>query len=55
MMANNPQKQPWTEEERASIRQLIRYGLAVFAAVSIALVAVAIASNVLGIAQITLR
>jgi len=48
-------KQPWTEEELAQIRQLIRYGLSIFAAVAVALVVVAVMSNILGIQVITLR
>ncbi|MCS6836714.1 MAG: hypothetical protein NZ750_11950 [Anaerolineae bacterium] len=47
--------QPWTEEERAQLRQLIRYGLSIFAAVALTLVVVAVMSNVLGIQVVTLR
>ena len=37
----------WTEGERAGLRRLVRYGIAIFAAVSITLVIVAVAASVL--------
>lgn len=38
---------PLTEEEKANVRQLVRYALAIFLAVSVTLVVVALASSAL--------
>lgn len=54
-MSETKPHQPWTEEERAQLRQLIRYGLYIFTAVAVALVVVAVMSNILGIQIVTLR
>lgn len=39
----------WTDAERATLRRMVRYALAIFAAIAITLIVVGVAARLLGV------
>jgi hypothetical protein len=45
-MSQKPKPQPWTEEEKQSLRELVRYGAWIMGAIAVTLIVVAVLASV---------
>jgi hypothetical protein len=45
-MSQKPKPQPWTEEEKQSLRELVRYGAWIMGAIAVTLITVAVLASV---------